>query len=101
MSRSVKFSVPKLVLALAMTFGAAAALVSVGASAADPKCASLTVPAVKAECDKGGIEAVKTLMKKVSKEHKKECKDCHVDQKDFKLKDNAKKDLEAALGGAK
>ncbi len=52
---------------------------------------------VKAACDKGGRNEAKKLMKDIEKKakaagKKSECKDCHSDQKEYKHKDNSKKD---------
>jgi hypothetical protein len=92
---SRKLNLTQIVLALAVTLGAGSALLSNVAQADD--CGHLKIAEVQAECKKGGKDAVKKWMQAASKAHKKECKDCHSDQKEYKLKDNAEADLKAAL----
>jgi hypothetical protein len=101
---SRKLNLSNLVLVAAMVFGAGAALVTSPAYA-DAKCDSLKNAKVKAECAKGGVDGVKTYMKglvKAAKDKgkKHECADCHKDQKEFKLKDNAEKDFATLLSDA-
>ena len=104
MSRSVKCCFSNLALALALTVGAGAAFVASPAHA-DGKCDWLKNAKVKAECGKGGVDGVKTYMKglvKAAKDKgkKHECSDCHKDQKEFALKDNAEKDFATLLADA-
>lgn len=94
-------SLPTLIL-LSTVLGAAAfgmASPSI-AHAADEACTTTKFhyPAVEKACKDGGRKAAKEVMKGAVKKAKAagndvKCTSCHEDTKDFKLKDNAVKDL--------
>jgi hypothetical protein len=90
-------------LVLTMALGAAAmcgVLAPGVARAGDEACTTkkFNYPAVEKACKDGGRKAVKEVMKGAVKKAKAagkdvKCTSCHEDTKDFKLKDNAVKDL--------
>jgi hypothetical protein len=90
-------------LVLTMALGAAATcgVFAPGvARAGDEACTTkkFNYPAVEKACKDGGRKAVKEVMKGAVKKAKAagkdvKCTSCHEDTKDFKLKDNAVKDL--------
>jgi cytochrome c len=94
-------SVPTLVLLSTVVAAAAFGVASPSnARAADEACTTTKFhyPAVEKACKDGGRKAAKELMKAAVKKQKAagndvKCTSCHEDTKDFKLKDNAVKDL--------
>ena len=108
MFRPQKSYLPKLALALAMTFGAGAAVMAPSVAQAGGKpCATkkFHYPEVEKAC-KDGQDGAKKFMKEVQKGAKKngkssDCKDCHKDQKSFELKDNAVDDFKELLATSK
>lgn len=99
-SRSSR-SLPTLVLLSAVLGAAAFGVASPSvARAADEACTTkkFNYPAVEKACKDGGRNAAKKVMKAAVKKAKAagndvKCTSCHEDTKDFKLKDNAVKDL--------
>lgn len=100
-SRNHVRTVPTLVLLSAVLGAAAFGIVSPSvARAADEACTTtkFNYPAVKKACAEGGRAAAKKLMKAAVGKAKAagndvKCTSCHEDTKEFKLKDNAVKDL--------
>lgn len=100
-SRNHFRSVPTLVLLSAVLGAAAFGVASPSvARAAEEACTTkkFNYPVVKKACEDGGRGAVKKLMKTAVGKAKAagndvKCTSCHEDTKDFKLKDNAVKDL--------
>ncbi|HEX4478040.1 MAG TPA: hypothetical protein VH142_23290 [Polyangiaceae bacterium] len=98
-SRPSRFS--SFVLAAALAGGAAVGVFAPAvAHAGDDACTATKFhyPAVQNACKSGGRKAAKDLMKASVKKMKADGKDvkctsCHEDAKEFKLKDNAVKDL--------
>jgi hypothetical protein len=90
-----------LALVAAVAFGAGAGVLSPSvAHAGDEACTTTKFhyPAVEKACKEGGRKAAKEVMKGAVKKAKAagtdlKCTSCHEDMKDFKLKDNAVKDM--------
>jgi hypothetical protein len=101
MSNATPSRLSSLVLAAAVTVGAAAGMLSPSvAHAGDDACQTTKFhyPAVEKACKEGGRKAAKEVMKGAVKKAKAagtdlKCTSCHEDMKDFHLKDNAVKDL--------
>ena len=108
MFRPLENYVPKLALALAMTFSAGVAVMAPTNAHAGKPCntTKFHYPEVEKACKDGGQDSAKKFMKDVQKAAKakgttKDCKDCHEDQKDFGLKDNAVGDFKELLAASK
>ncbi len=97
-SRTSRFS--SFVLAAALAGGAMVGVFAPAVAHAGDDCTATKFhyPAVQSACKSGGRKAAKDLMKTSVKKMKADGKDvkctsCHEDAKEFKLKDNAVKDL--------
>ena len=84
----------------AMSVGAGAALLvpSTASAGKDASCSDLKIGNGAKLCKEKFGGNVKDMMKAVKNASgAKNCKGCHVDTKEYKLKDNAKADYEKAL----
>jgi hypothetical protein len=105
MSNSARRPMSTMLLLSAVLGGAAFGAMSPSvAHAGDDACTTkkFNYPAVEKACKEGGRKAAKELMKGAVKKAKAggadiKCTSCHEDTKDFKLKDNAVKDLKPLL----
>jgi hypothetical protein len=78
-------------LVTSIAAGGAAALMTTPAAAGKNCTDAVKTKTIKALCESGGFNKVKPWMKEVEKAAKaagmdKDCTDCHVDKKEFKLK---------------